>query len=141
MNIFNLLQCARDAIFPVLMFALMALGTFVTSPKAEVLNPNGVPVSPAEWSEKSPDSAAVTVQDALSNSANSTVASGVTNSNAAPFLNLLGSDSAGSIWWPADNGGNAEIKLQIINASGSMTGSCAVSSKKGASGKFETVCQ
>ncbi|WP_213474050.1 hypothetical protein [Thalassospira tepidiphila] len=140
MNMFNLLQTVRDAIFPAIMFALMALGTLVTSPKAEVLNPNGVPISSSEWNQTSPDSVKATVKDALSNSENSDVVAGVTNTGAAPYLNLSGSDSAGSIWWPAKGGGNAEIKLQIRNASGSVTGNCTVSSKKGTGGKFETTC-
>ena len=141
MNMFNLLQTVRDAIFPAIMFALMALGTLVTSPKAEVLNPSGVPISSSEWKQVSPDSAKVTVKDALSNSENSEVVAGVTNTGAAPYLNLSGSDGAGSIWWPSSSGGNAEIKLQIINASGSVTADCTVSSQKDTAGKFDTICQ
>ncbi|NIY76409.1 hypothetical protein HED22_12235 [Thalassospira sp. HF15] len=138
---FNLLQGIRDALFPAIMFALLLLGSIVSSPKAEVRNPNGVPISKTELAEKSPDAAAVTVEDALSNSDNSDVVAGVTNKGAAPYLNLSGSDGAGSIWWkPATKGGNAEIKLTIINASGSPTAECTVSSKKGADGKFETAC-
>ena len=140
-NMLNLLQTARDAIFPAIMFVLMALGTLVTSPKAEVLNPNDVSISSSQWAETSPDSAKVTVKDALSNSENSDVVAGVTNTGAAPYLNLSGSDSAGSIWWPSNDGGNAEIKLKIKNASGTVTGNCTVSSKKGPDGKFETTCQ
>ncbi len=141
MNMFNLLHGVRDAIFPAIMFAVLLLGTLVTAPKAEVRNPNGVPISKAELAEKSPDAAEVTVEDALSNSANPDVVAGVTNTAAAPYLNLSGSDGSGSIWWkPATTGGNAEIKLTIINASGSPTGSCTVSSKKGSDGKFETNC-
>ncbi|MBO6579245.1 MAG: hypothetical protein JJ972_09395, partial [Thalassospira sp.] len=76
MNMLNLLQTVRDAIFPAIMFAVMALGTLVSSPKAEVYNPNGVPISSSEWAETSPDSAKVTVKDALSNSGNATVVAG-----------------------------------------------------------------
>ena len=141
MNMLNLLQTVRDAIFPAIMFAVMALGTLVSSPKAEVYNPNGVPISSSEWAETSPDSAKVTVKDALSNSGNATVVAGVTNSGAAPYLNLFGSDGAGSIWWPSADGGNAEIQLQIRNASGSVTTACTVTSKKDTAGKFATTCQ
>lgn len=140
MNMLNLLQTVRDAIFPAIMFAVMALGTLVSSPKAEVYNPNGVPISSSEWNQVSPDSAKVTVKDALSKSDNADVVAGATNTGAAPYLNLSGSDGAGSIWWPAQSGGNAEIKLQIINASGSVTADCTVSSKKDTAGKFETTC-
>ncbi|MBR9901455.1 MULTISPECIES: hypothetical protein [Thalassospira] len=140
MNMFNLLLGVRDVLFPAIMFGLMLLGSVVTSPKAEVRNPNGVPISKTELAEKSPDAAAVTVQDALSNSDNDDIVAGVSNPDSAPYLNLSGSDSAGSIWWPAKGGGNAEIKLQIRNASGSVTGNCTVSSKKGTGGKFETTC-
>ena len=108
MNMFNLLHGVRDAIFPAIMFAVLLLGTLVTAPKAEVRNPNGVPISKTELAEKSPDAAAVTVEDALSNSANPDVVAGVTNTAAAPYLNLSGSDGSGAIWWkPATTGGNA----------------------------------
>lgn len=141
MNTFNLLQMVRNAIFPAIMFAVMAPGSLVTSPKAEVLNPNQVPMSASDWAETSPDSAKVTVKDALGNSGNSEVVAGVTNNNAAPYLNLSGSDGAGSIWWPSQSGDNAAIKLQIINSSGSVTAECTVSSKKDTAGKFTTICQ
>lgn len=140
MNMFNLHPAVRGVIVPAVVFTLLALGPLATSPKAEVLNPNSVPISAAEWAEKSPDAVAVTVRDALTNSDNSYVVAGAVNSSSAPYLSLLGSDGAGSIWWPSSNGENAEIKLQIRNASGSVTGECTVSSRKGTDGKYETAC-
>ena len=137
MSYLNLSHALRDFLFPAVMMAFVLLGTFMTSAHAEVYSPNGVPMSPSEWGEKSPDKAAVTVKEALSNADDPKIVSAVSKSS--PFiLNLVGSDSAGTIWW--SEGDDAEIKLNIINASGSQIGSCTVSSSKGKDGKFDTMC-
>tara|TARA_R110002049_G_scaffold71979_9_gene185478 strand:+ start:19975 stop:20382 length:408 start_codon:yes stop_codon:yes gene_type:complete len=134
-NDFNLSQALRDILFPAVMMAFVLLGTFMTSAHAEVLSPNGVSMSPAEWGEKSPDKAAVTVKAALSNADNATIVSAIPSSSSTT-LNLIG--SGGGIWWSEGDG--AEIKLNIINGSGSQIGSCTVSSTKGKNGKYVTEC-
>lgn len=135
MNDFNLSQWGRDLLFPALMMAAVLLGAFMTQAKGEVLSPNGVPLSSSEWAEKSPDTEAVTVREALSNSDNPKIAGAIPNKS-DPILNLVG--SGGGIWHSGSS--NAEIQLNIINKNGSPEGSCTVSSEKGKDGKYVTAC-
>ncbi|OSQ46856.1 hypothetical protein [Thalassospira alkalitolerans] len=115
---------------------LMIGGTHIA--QAEVMGPSDVPLSSSQWNEKSPDTAAVTVRTALTNADNDQIVAAV--KGATPYLNLSGSDSAGTIWW-SNGADSAEIKLNIVSASGSVTASCTVSSAKGTDGKYETNCQ
>ena len=136
-NMFNLLQAVRDAIFPAIMFALMALGTLVTSPKAEVISPNGVPISSDECDETSPTKPSVTVCKALESSSEKPVREGFANSG-APYLNLEGSGNAHI--WASQKDGTAEIKMSVIDAQGSVTYTCVVTTVL-EKGQYQSKCK
>lgn len=129
MNILNLFQGARDFLFPVLMMAAVLLGTALNPAKAQVYSPNGVELSLAEWNEKSGDANAVTVRDALTNSANVMIKSGVKGVNGLTLTVL-------SFWSDAPNGGELTVE---VRRNGSVQANCKVSSTKVGTA-YETVC-
>lgn len=129
MNIFNLLQGARDFLFPALMMAAVLLGTALNPAKAQVYSPNGVELSPAEWNEKSGDSSAVTVRDALTNSANVMIKNGVKGVSGFTLTVM-------SFWSDAPNGDELTVE---VRRNGSVQANCKVSSTKVGTA-YQTAC-
>ncbi|MFV1852560.1 MAG: hypothetical protein ACMZ66_17905 [Thalassospira sp.] len=129
MNILNLFHAARDFLFPVLMMAAVLLGAALNPASAQVYSPNGVELSPAEWNEKSGDANAVTVRDALTNSANAMIKNGVKGVGGFTLTVL-------SFWSDSSNGDELTVE---IRRNGSVQGNCLVSSTKVGTA-YQTTC-
>jgi hypothetical protein len=127
--VLNLLQSARGFLFPAVMLTAVLLGALVSPAQSEVYSPDGVELSPAQWTTASTDGKNVTVKDALTNSANSMITNGVKGVNGYTLTVM-------SFWDGSPNGDSLTIE---VRQNGSVAANCQVSSAKNGS-TYDTSC-
>lgn len=120
MTCFNL----RNGMFGMVASAFVLAGVFLGVPSfsanADVYSPNGVLLSSAEWKQTSTDGKNVTVRDALTNSANPMIVSGVKGVNGYTLTVM-------SFW--SDSAGGNELEIEV-RQNGSVKANCEVTSTK-----------
>ncbi|KJE36586.1 hypothetical protein UF64_02530 [Thalassospira sp. HJ] len=135
MNIFNLLQGLRDALFPAIMFALLLLGSVVTSPKAEVYQGDGR--APLSLLKQTASDGKITVIDVLKGSADQDVVKGATNPGGEQGNSYDLVLANGDAWQKDSDGEFVVVKVLYM---GSVQKTCSVYAVKDGSA-YKTKCQ